>query len=118
MRCVLAASDQFGTSDELARAVAIIGLPFANLGSRELQERMKFVREHQKAAAGGRDAGTELYENMCMKVRMPSCLLIQNPYNDSLQPRPSINQLVNHFHASPMVKIILLIHPIHLKGEL
>jgi len=52
----------------------VIGLPFANLGSRELQERMRFVKERAAAstksgkAGGGRDAGIELYENMCMKV--------------------------------------------------
>lgn len=71
-------------ADELARAVIVIGLPFANLGSRELQERMRFVRERalvpvQSDAKGseakrpnvgsGKDAGMELYENMCMKVR-------------------------------------------------
>jgi len=61
-------------ADDLARAVVVIGLPFANSGSRELQERMRFVKERAAASTksgkvgGGRDAGIELYENMCMKA--------------------------------------------------
>jgi chromosome transmission fidelity protein 1 len=52
----------------------VVGLPFANLGSRELQERMRFVKEKAKpitqgvSQSGTKDAGVELYENMCMKV--------------------------------------------------
>jgi chromosome transmission fidelity protein 1 len=56
--------------------VMIIGLPFANLGSAELQERLK----HADRLSGGEvvvpkssnstyaygPAGKELYENMCM----------------------------------------------------
>lgn len=64
-------SEGLNFTDELARAVVVVGLPFANLGSRELQERMRFVRERPgtQGKKGERDAGTELYENMCMKVR-------------------------------------------------
>jgi chromosome transmission fidelity protein 1 len=66
-------SEGLNFTDELARAVVVVGLPFANLGSQELQERMRFVKERATAAAGpapgpGKDAGVELYENMCMKV--------------------------------------------------
>jgi len=41
----------------------------------ELQERMRFVKERAaasvsaSASGSGKDAGAELYENMCMKVR-------------------------------------------------
>ena len=56
----------------------IVGLPFANLGSPELRERMNYVKRleqrqlasglaHTKAS-GAKDAGTELYENMCMNA--------------------------------------------------
>ncbi|CAE6433929.1 unnamed protein product [Rhizoctonia solani] len=58
-------SEGLNFSDGLARAVAIVGLPFANLGSAELQARMKYVREH---SATGVDAGKELYENLCMRA--------------------------------------------------
>ncbi|KAJ1303466.1 hypothetical protein OPQ81_011654 [Rhizoctonia solani] len=58
-------SEGLNFSDGLARAVAIVGLPFANLGSAELQARMKYVREH---GTPGVDAGKELYENLCMRA--------------------------------------------------
>lgn len=35
----------------------MVGLPFANVGSVELQERMRYVER-----IGGKDAGKELYE--------------------------------------------------------
>ncbi|KAG9119952.1 ATP-dependent DNA helicase chl1, partial [Ceratobasidium sp. 392] len=60
-------SEGLNFSDGLARAVAIVGLPFANLGSAELQARMKYVREHAKTSSGV-DAGKELYENLCMRA--------------------------------------------------
>ncbi|KAF8727607.1 DEXDc2, partial [Rhizoctonia solani] len=59
-------SEGLNFSDGLARAVAIVGLPFANLGSAELQARMKYVREH--TSSSGIDAGKELYENLCMRA--------------------------------------------------
>ncbi len=59
-------SEGLNFSDNLARAVIVIGLPYANLGSRELKERMNFVRQNQ--SSDSKDAGMELYENMCMKV--------------------------------------------------
>lgn len=66
-------SEGLNFSDDLARAVVIVGLPFANLASPELRERMSYVnRQAQKRGsakpAGAKDAGTELYENMCMNA--------------------------------------------------
>ncbi|KAI0688447.1 DNA repair helicase [Cytidiella melzeri] len=67
-------SEGLNFTDELARAVIIVGLPFANLGSAELRERMNYVnRLEQKRGKGTKepgtkDAGTELYENMCMNA--------------------------------------------------
>ncbi len=67
-------SEGLNFTDDLARAVVIIGLPFANLSSPELRERMNYVRRQEeqrrgaKASAGTKDAGTELYENMCMNA--------------------------------------------------
>lgn len=68
-------SEGLNFSDNLARAVIIIGLPFANLASIELQERMKYVRylaektkKEVKESERKKDAASELYENMCMNT--------------------------------------------------
>ncbi|KJA17484.1 hypothetical protein HYPSUDRAFT_146538 [Hypholoma sublateritium FD-334 SS-4] len=67
-------SEGLNFADDLARGVVIVGLPFANLGSPELQERMKYVKrlEAQRGTAkkekGQKDAAAELYENMCMNA--------------------------------------------------
>ncbi|GAW07012.1 helicase C-terminal domain-containing protein [Lentinula edodes] len=78
-------SEGLNFADDLARAVVIVGLPFANLASAELRERMRYVkREEEKLLREGRketvegvqrpivlrgkDAAAELYENMCMNA--------------------------------------------------
>lgn len=66
-------SEGLNFSDDLARAVVVIGLPFANKNSPELQERMRYanqaeVRSGIKRPAGSKDAATEMYENMCMNA--------------------------------------------------
>lgn len=70
-------SEGLNFTDDLARAVVIVGLPFANLGSSELKERMDYVtrmEERRASASGGtrppgsKNAGMELYENMCMNA--------------------------------------------------
>jgi len=66
-------SEGLNFSDDLARAVIIIGLPFANLNSPELRERMKYVNRLETKSGLQRkptqkDAASELYENMCMNA--------------------------------------------------
>ena len=66
-------SEGLNFSDDLARAVVIIGLPFANLSSPELRERMKYVnrleaKSNVQRKCGQKDAAAELYENMCMNA--------------------------------------------------
>ncbi|KAG2010120.1 CHL1 helicase [Coprinopsis cinerea AmutBmut pab1-1] len=70
-------SEGLNFSDDLARTVIIVGLPFANLGSPELRERMKYVKMLEEKRqqngdfskpAGQKDAAAELYENICMNA--------------------------------------------------
>ncbi|KAK0201976.1 helicase C-terminal domain-containing protein [Desarmillaria ectypa] len=66
-------SEGLNFADDLARAVVIIGLPYANLASPELRERMKYVKRLEdkgqlRKAQGQKDAAAELYENMCMNA--------------------------------------------------
>ncbi|EIN12348.1 DNA repair helicase [Punctularia strigosozonata HHB-11173 SS5] len=65
-------SEGLNFADDLARCVVIVGLPFANLDSPELKERMKYVNSLETAnggkASGAKDAAHELYENMCMNA--------------------------------------------------
>ncbi|KAJ7069950.1 helicase C-terminal domain-containing protein [Mycena amicta] len=66
-------SEGINFTDDLARAVVVVGLPFANLGSAELRERMKYVNQLEqkrgtKRVPGQKDAAGELYENMCMNA--------------------------------------------------
>jgi chromosome transmission fidelity protein 1 len=65
-------SEGLNFSDDLARLVVVVGLPFANLTSPELQERLKHAdRSHgemlQHDGKYGK-AGTELYESLCMNA--------------------------------------------------
>ena len=67
-------SEGLNFADDLARAVVVVGLPYPNLASAELKERMKYVssslqkQKKDKAKANGRDPGAELYENLCMRA--------------------------------------------------
>ncbi|KAF8650145.1 hypothetical protein AX16_005380 [Volvariella volvacea WC 439] len=69
-------SEGLNFADDLARAVVVVGLPYANLGSPELRERLRYVKTQEekriaggmKRASGKRDAAAELYENMCMNA--------------------------------------------------
>ncbi|KAI5117244.1 hypothetical protein M0805_001562 [Coniferiporia weirii] len=65
-------SEGLNFADDLARAVVLIGLPYPNLAAPELNERMKYVTELAKSHSLGlqmtKDAGQELYENLCMRA--------------------------------------------------
>lgn len=66
-------SEGLNFSDDLARMVVVVGLPFANLGSAELVERLKYA---DRLSGQGKPAnmpygvaGRELYENICSTLR-------------------------------------------------
>ncbi|KAI9284946.1 helicase C-terminal domain-containing protein [Umbelopsis sp. AD052] len=61
-------SEGINFSDRLGRAVIMVGLPFANLASAALVEKIKYVKEHANAQGASGDAGKEYYENLCMRA--------------------------------------------------
>ncbi|XP_050454703.1 ATP-dependent DNA helicase DDX11 isoform X2 [Cataglyphis hispanica] len=56
-------SEGLNFSDDLGRCIIVVGLPYPNIKSPELQEKMKYLNEHVKP-----DAGSSFYENSCMKA--------------------------------------------------
>ncbi|XP_033190032.2 ATP-dependent DNA helicase DDX11 [Bombus vancouverensis nearcticus] len=56
-------SEGLNFSDDLGRCVIVVGMPYPNIQSLELQEKMKYLNENIKS-----DAGQNFYENSCMKA--------------------------------------------------
>ncbi|KAL0127028.1 hypothetical protein PUN28_005395 [Cardiocondyla obscurior] len=56
-------SEGLNFSDDLGRCVIVVGLPYPNIKSPELQEKMRYLNENIK-----QDAGNNFYENSCMKA--------------------------------------------------
>jgi len=76
-------SEGLNFTDDLARAVVMVGLPYPNASSPELKERLQYVSGLSKQKGEPGDAGKELYENLCM-----------NAVNQSIGTRSSYNQAV------------------------
>ncbi|XP_071385623.1 ATP-dependent DNA helicase DDX11 isoform X1 [Centroberyx affinis] len=60
-------SEGINFSDDLGRCVVMVGMPYPNIKSPELQEKMSYLDKHLPHS-GGRSAGQALIENLCMKA--------------------------------------------------
>ncbi|KAL5501633.1 CHL1 [Sanghuangporus vaninii] len=62
-------SEGLNFADELARAVVLVGIPYPNIASPELKERMNYMRKHKQTTSDKEvDPGNELYENLAMRA--------------------------------------------------
>ncbi|KAJ8249834.1 hypothetical protein COCON_G00230500 [Conger conger] len=60
-------SEGINFSDELGRCVVMVGMPYPNIKSPELQEKMAYLDKNMPHV-GGRSPGKALVENLCMKA--------------------------------------------------
>ncbi|KAG8438483.1 hypothetical protein GDO86_004885 [Hymenochirus boettgeri] len=60
-------SEGINFSDDLGRCVVMVGLPYPNIRSPELQEKMSFL-DHTLPKTEGISAGKVFLENLCMKA--------------------------------------------------
>ena len=60
-------SEGINFSDELARCVCVVGLPYPNIGSAEMIEKMRYL-DTMKTSSKGESAGRAYYENTCWKA--------------------------------------------------
>ncbi|XP_077373159.1 ATP-dependent DNA helicase DDX11 [Festucalex cinctus] len=60
-------SEGINFSDDLGRCVVMVGMPYPNVKSPELQEKMSYLDKHL-THSGGKSPGQALIENLCMKA--------------------------------------------------
>ena len=60
-------SEGINFSDALGRCVVMVGLPYPNLHSPELKEKMKYL-DKTAAEVDGKKGGAVHYDNLCMKA--------------------------------------------------
>ncbi|KAI4824927.1 hypothetical protein KUCAC02_020640 [Chaenocephalus aceratus] len=60
-------SEGINFSDDLGRCVVMVGMPYPNIKSPELQEKMSYLDKHLPHN-GGKSPGQALIENQCMKA--------------------------------------------------
>ncbi|XP_077453402.1 ATP-dependent DNA helicase DDX11 [Stigmatopora argus] len=60
-------SEGINFSDDLGRCVVMVGMPYPNIKSPELQEKMSYLDKHL-THSGGKSPGQALIENLCMRA--------------------------------------------------
>ena len=61
-------SEGINFSDDLGRCVVMVGLPYPNMYSPELKEKMDYLNKHMTKGPDGKLPGQVHYENLCMKA--------------------------------------------------
>ncbi|KAM4819814.1 ATP-dependent DNA helicase DDX11 [Thomomys bottae] len=61
-------SEGINFSDDLGRCVVMVGMPYPNIKSPELQEKMAYLEQTLPRAPGQATPGKALVENLCMKA--------------------------------------------------
>lgn len=61
-------SEGINFSDDLGRCVMMVGMPYPNINSPELKEKMAYLNANFPKDKDGREAGQVHYENLCMKA--------------------------------------------------
>ena len=104
-------SEGINFSDELARCVCVVGMPYPNIGSVEMIEKMRhFDSMKLRSTAVGESAGRTYYESTCWKAINQSIgrairhrtdyaclLLIDKRYNKANVSSKLPHWLVNSF---------------------
>ncbi|CAF3722873.1 unnamed protein product [Rotaria sordida] len=105
-------SEGINFSDELARCVCVVGMPYPNIGSAEMIEKMRYLDSMRlKSTTAGETAGRAYYENTCWKAINQSIgrairhrgdyaclLLIDKRYSKANIPSKLPHWLANSFH--------------------
>ncbi|TRZ02600.1 hypothetical protein DNTS_016289 [Danionella cerebrum] len=60
-------SEGINFSDDLGRCIVMVGMPYPNIKSPELQEKMAYLDKHM-TPVGGKSPGRALVESLCMKA--------------------------------------------------